>query len=411
MSKAIHFYGEKGLVIAALLDLEQQGKLLEFLRSIEFPYRTPTNIEIQDSSEVKVIVEAGFFQFGKPDALITISQSEDDSAGKRKRYLFIIEAKDETYLESASHFTARDKKFNSRINGEFTLRYRLARALQHYTNGQAALAEPEELACAYGSTSPCHLAKSDNLINIVEPYLIGIPFDCCLFVALTDDEESPWETVRTSHPTKLPYVRNALMQGDPPDPWPSTKNEWEEYKGQFGWIGFNSVETLVGKDGFLDVASHFLKNTRFLRRRGKGGITPGDVPTFKLKNWKACEAATNQLRDRLRCIIKHRIEGTRSDLETHHEGSDTLLDAKGTRVLKLLPPTHPEKFPGDTLYVGIRSPDKLLESRNELSERLKPFSVQGKVFYLIGVNSGKLGDPEWDTVVSDLVSCALGERG
>src|SRR5271157_4898706 len=79
MSKAIHFYGEKGLVIAALLDLEQQGKLLEFLRSIEFPYRTPTNIEIQDSSEVKVIVEAGFFQFGKPDALITISQSEDDS--------------------------------------------------------------------------------------------------------------------------------------------------------------------------------------------------------------------------------------------------------------------------------------------------------------------------------------------
>jgi hypothetical protein len=60
MSGTIHFYGERGLVNATLLDLRTQGKLAAFLRAIEFPFRQHPHLDIADRADITMSVEASF---------------------------------------------------------------------------------------------------------------------------------------------------------------------------------------------------------------------------------------------------------------------------------------------------------------------------------------------------------------
>jgi hypothetical protein len=109
-----------------------------------------------------------------------------------KRLVVFLEAKAGTYRDSAADFTAgRGKGFNSTINGQLTLRFRLAKALAAYEGTADRLVETPAWARAYGEeTIPRFLCKEDNLKQIVQRYIIGGAE--YYFVSLTNDHENVW---------------------------------------------------------------------------------------------------------------------------------------------------------------------------------------------------------------------------
>ena len=192
----IHFYGERGLVNALFLDLQACGGILDFLRKIEFGFRDRANLDLPDGTEVVVIVEADL----RSSARQTLSwwrRLQMGSAG------FLLEAKVGLYRNEAQDHTERASGFNSKINGQFTLRYRLASALRNYREEQSRLVEPQALASAYGE-NPRRLSKAANLQHIVCPHLLDA--SSYFFVALTDDAANVWRAIEAEEPALLPYL-------------------------------------------------------------------------------------------------------------------------------------------------------------------------------------------------------------
>lgn len=274
MPDSLHFYGERGLVDSLFLDLSATGKLVDFLNEIDFPFRDARKLGITRGAEIAVIVEAGFggsrAGFGWPDAVVVVTLPTGS------KLIVFVEAKTGLYFDEAADFTARKKGFNSKINGQLSLRFRLAHALRSYGGG-ARLVEPDDVARAYGEESrPRRLAKMDNIDRIVRKYLVGAANvqNEYLFVALTDDDANVWGTI--SRPELLPFVPKRLGANDdiPDDLWAIDKNAWEEHRCGFGWVSFSHVERLIADEPFFSKAKHFLHAKRAARNRTR---TAGEV--------------------------------------------------------------------------------------------------------------------------------------
>ena len=115
---------------------------------------------------------------------------------------------------AAADFTAQKRQFTSKINGQFSLKYRLVEALSHYTRGSGTLKERQPRR-PYGERRARHLVKADNLLNVVDRYLAGATADQCSFVALTDDTQNPWPVVAARRQTLL-RSSASHWQGVPP---------------------------------------------------------------------------------------------------------------------------------------------------------------------------------------------------
>ena len=120
------------------------------------------------------LVEPSFAQFGDPDIVIVLRARE-------AQWLFFVEAKVVSYKHSARSNAVGMQKtgFNSSINGQLSLRYRLARALSTYSCGQGELVEPVTLHSAAKTdlSDPArrarHLTKKANLTHLVDSQLVG----------------------------------------------------------------------------------------------------------------------------------------------------------------------------------------------------------------------------------------------
>jgi hypothetical protein len=228
----IHFYGERGLVNGLFLDLRDGGGIVDFLRKIEFTFREQTHLDLPDGIEVVVIVEAGFAEFGWPDAILVATTPN------AKKLVFFLEAKAGLYQDEAQDYTNRDAGFNSTINGQFSLRYRLVRALQELSANNCRLVEPQTLADAYGEQNPIRLSKPENMQHIVRSHLVNA--SDYFFVALTDDEVNVWPGLEANNPKRLPFLAECTPKPSVPleAAWSPERNAWPTYRRNFGWIGF-----------------------------------------------------------------------------------------------------------------------------------------------------------------------------
>jgi hypothetical protein len=297
----IHFYGERGLVNGLFLDLRESGRTVEFLRKIEFAYRSERHIDLPGATDIVVIVEAGFAEFGWPDAIL-VARTPDQS-----RMVFFVEAKAGLYRDEAQDYAQRDAGFNSTINGQFTLRYRLANALRTFQGGQTRLVEPTALATAYGEPNPRRLSKPGNLRHIVQPHLLGA--SGYFFVALTDDAANMWQEIETQQPRLLPYLAELAPEGAMASAtaWQVEHNTWPAYRENFGWIGFRDIEPLVAEGRFFRHARQFLD----AKRRNVPIGEPGRGPyrNLRTKPWDSFSDRTIRLRDRLRAVIRESDAG------------------------------------------------------------------------------------------------------
>jgi hypothetical protein len=120
-------------------------------------------LSIPDASRIHVIVEADFgrkYGFGWPDAVVIVETPTEE------KLILFIEAKAGLYQDSALPLAKyKAKGFNSSINGQLSLRYRLAQALKSPQKYGHSLVEPKSLAHAYGEPQPRRLANVMSPIN------------------------------------------------------------------------------------------------------------------------------------------------------------------------------------------------------------------------------------------------------
>jgi len=185
-------YSERGLVNALVGFMRRDSKRLEcFLRCCEWNGSRGENEELFDGDEllkafktgvakVTYIVETSFAHFGDPDLIIVIHTAD-------RRWRFFVEAKVVAYLKNAKSNAQgmRQEGYNSAINGQLSLKYRLARALAVYSESDARLQEPDSLFDAAKRElhdpsqtkdkpkgRPRRLEKEANLKLLVEEHLM-----------------------------------------------------------------------------------------------------------------------------------------------------------------------------------------------------------------------------------------------
>jgi hypothetical protein len=390
----IHFYGERGLVNALFLDLQHCGAILEFVRKIEFAYRDGQRIEVPDGTNVVVIVEADFAQFGSPDAIIVAN------APDQTRLVFFLEAKVGLYRNEAGDFTQREPGFNSTINGQFTLRYRLMSALQDFRPTKARLVEPADLTAAYGESIPRRLAKPENLQHIVRAHLLGASE--YLFVALTDDPADIWQHLESDNPKLLPYIpkRDDWMPLSTGEAWSVDRNGWGEHRNNFGWIGFRDVEGLLCGGSYLPHALQFLRAKRGTTER----IYEGQFREFRNKvNWNKfdSDSPTYRARCRLRSIITETPAVVDGLLKYEPgDGSDSIKDVTGQVVLKVITPQR--VYGGFDVLFGVSVDTRGLTEAFR-TKVLDTIGIKHRGFEIVGIS-----ERTWDTeCVTDLVLDAV----
>jgi hypothetical protein len=365
----IHFYGERGLVNGLFLDLRETRRILDLLRKIQFTHREPPHLDPE--TEVLVIVEAGFAEFGCPDAIL-VARTPD-----QKRLVFFVEAKAGRYEEEAQDYRQRDPGFNSTINGQFSLRYRLAHALRGFGDGQSRLVEPKALATAYGEPNPRRLSKPGNLKHIVRPHLARA--SDYFFVALTDDKTNVWPAIETKKQELLPFLADESAQAT--TAWALERNRWFRYRADFGWIGFCDIGPLVEDGPYFRYARQFLDDKR-------SSVTPAR-PTeagyvIQTKPWEYFSDRTIRLRDRLRLEIKQSTPVREGQLRYAEEkGSDSVIDVRNQRVLKLITPVPP--YDDFDILFGV-SVETAGFTEEWHSKSRGGVCVQNRGFEIIGIN-------------------------
>lgn len=244
---AIRWYGERGIINALVCELDNGRDFREFLRLIQWAGGgQPAWIEQVES--VVCIVEPHFADFGSPDLIMVCKGSANS------RNVVFIEAKAGPY-QNASFTNVIGMEvsgFNSRINGQLSLRFRCSVALQLWDGQVPDIREPIQLLQAYRRTFadggladprevPRHVEKPGVLNLVREALLFGLHGECYHLVAMTSDTQPFWETIPAD-------LRSALM---PRFRTLEGEDAWHEAQERVGWIG------LRGLAGALNLGAPF----------------------------------------------------------------------------------------------------------------------------------------------------------
>ncbi len=253
---AIQWYGERGILNSVVTHiLAQQEPIIQvhhLLNAIEWPDRDKPDW-IESITEATFVVELSAGDFGDPDLMIVCRTKDDLSP-----YCVFIEAKVVPYtwsMKTTAH--AMQLGFNSSINGQLTLKYRFARALQEANNPDTAddVAEPPSLFEAYQNSSlidPAprsrHLVKPrvlqtlERLGLLKTPDQPGVYEERCYYVALTwDSSDHIWFNDDTVASDFLPMFLDE--NGD---------NLWSRMRRRCGWLGYQNMEKAIGLRGSHD---------------------------------------------------------------------------------------------------------------------------------------------------------------
>jgi hypothetical protein len=195
------WYGERGIINALVTDLASRGldPTLQFLRTIRWA-DDGQPAWINEVKRVTFVVEIHLAEFGVPDLMLVCR------SGTSEINVVFVEAKAGPYLESAmpNDPGMLVEGFNSSINGQLSLRYRCACALQQWNGETSVLIEPRALLHLYRRPSrawglhdrakkPRRLEQATVLRILRENEVHNLPADRYHFVAWTWDTTPFWD--------------------------------------------------------------------------------------------------------------------------------------------------------------------------------------------------------------------------
>ena len=233
---SVFWYGERGVVNSLVIAIQAGGvsAVSALLRQVQWADNSQP-AWLTGIASVSMIVEPGCSEFGDPDLILVLT------ANDAQRYVVYFEAKVVTYAASAvpNSKGMEEKKFNSSINGQLSLRYRMSLALAQW-NGTAGLVEPATIYKQYRRSSkeggineklakPRHLLKKSVLKLLREAGIHGVPAKHFHFLAVTSDHELDLST-------SMPREIRPLFLDD------EGKDCWEQISPRVGWLGFSKIE-------------------------------------------------------------------------------------------------------------------------------------------------------------------------
>ena len=231
----VTWYGERGIVNSIVVGLQRADISIakEFLKGIQWA-EGPVQDWIERIQSIEMLVEVGCSNFGSPD-LIMVCKTEEE-----RPYCVFIEAKVIGYEDSAKSIKKgmRNKQFNSSINGQISLKYRMAIALSQWSDQKKNLIEPNDLFEKYKSWNgfnedrkkPRRLNKGGVLKLLGAAGLGALPLKQFRFVALTWDNKAFFEKVNFPQSDKRPPFLDD-----------HGKECWEAIRSQVGWLGFSKL--------------------------------------------------------------------------------------------------------------------------------------------------------------------------
>jgi len=244
----IQWYGERGIVNAIVTHIGRQSTedarlsaIKSFLGAIIWAKGKGPDW-IDSISDFKMVVELGLSQFGDPDLIIICKTKKN---GEDKTYCFFVEAKAVPYRKSKmSNKEGMGKGkygFNSSINGQLSLKYRFAIALNNWDenvceeNNRKSLSEPKEMGSLYkeelkDNIDRRKIAKKKILDNILEPLgLNNLDAENFYFVAWTwdNDEHIFFKDKEVWNSNGFPL----FLKTDP-----------SKMEMRLGWLGYKNLE-------------------------------------------------------------------------------------------------------------------------------------------------------------------------
>ena len=233
---SVLWYGERGVVNSLVIAIHAGGvsAVSDLLRQVQWADKSQP-AWLSDIASVSMIVEPGCSQFGDPDLILVLTTNDS------QRYVVYFEAKVVTYAASAvpNSKGMKEKKFNSAINGQLSLRYRMSLALAQW-NGTANLVEPTTIYNQYLRRSedggineklskPRHLLKRSVLKLLRDAGVHGVPSEHFYFLSVTSDHQLDLSAMMSSD--VLPLFLD--HQGN---------NIWNQIAPRVGWLGFASID-------------------------------------------------------------------------------------------------------------------------------------------------------------------------
>jgi hypothetical protein len=231
-------WGERGLIATFFADLHQLDDMAEVQSFLKMAGLFQEQAESHGTPEkIYSIIEPDFGNkgFGHPDAILGIKYSD--------RYIVVIVEAKRVNFEKACWTSSRrgEDKFNSKLNGQLELDYRLAMAFSKFKKGDSDLTEPEwVLATDYKDNlkgRPRSLQKPNVLKDVVSLFS-GEEFDQYYYLVITTDEANPLDTVDK---TFLPQLFNPHLAGNNL----TFPNCWMEFRKQFGWLNYDKMKQFI----------------------------------------------------------------------------------------------------------------------------------------------------------------------
>jgi len=233
------WYGERGVVNAAVTFLVENNATVDFLKCVRWANGAIPSW-LGKISNVKFVVELGLAEFGNPDLILVC-----ESAGDPRPYCIFLEAKVIPYSASAisNRQGMTQRGYNSACNGQLSLKYRFAKALEVWDGHQDRIVEPAAVYRAYRrppsdgglgdpQSAPRKLQKRQILRQVLAPlHLAGLPLDHFGFLALTWDRDPFYQL-------EVEFLPRFLDEGG--------VDVFQTFSGQVGWVAYHHFEGVPG---------------------------------------------------------------------------------------------------------------------------------------------------------------------
>jgi hypothetical protein len=246
-SLVVKWYGERGIVNALLGHIQRSSSPIEsfrtFVRGIRWADGGDGSGWTNMITNVVILVEVGLADFGNPD--LTMIMVADGQT-----HCLFVEAKIGPYILAMrpNNVGMLEPGFNSGINGQLSLKYRFARALEGSPRDAENVTESPDMLKAYQKRVrdprqlPRRLAKPEIVQHILRPNgLVGLAEEFCHYVALTWDTEARafFRDASVVNRDGLPCFLDAHGE-----------DGYSRMRGRVGWLGYQTLEQalVLGED-------------------------------------------------------------------------------------------------------------------------------------------------------------------
>jgi hypothetical protein len=353
------WYGERGVVNALLTSLTSKNQMRSFLNLIEWADEEKITDDYLDVENSKTIVELGLNDFGDPDIILVTKNEEDE------KKFFFIEAKTGSYNENtASNQYGMVQGYNSKINGQISLKYRFVKALENWDGKTTEITESQRIYEVYTKILDdyCQNPRTLKHKTIIEHILIPNGF------AEANLENSFFIALTSENPEYNPFLDADNIENLPVFLDENSDNLWERLKGHVGLIKLEDVKRLgLGAEfeDILDIMSRTVKERSVcqyprLRTSKLTGFDDEDVDF--------CMKLGEYLVDSMDGVVLQRLAG-----------SFSLLDETGVVMAKII-------LRDDEIWFGVRGE---LDNLREFEDRGN-WCIVNTPFQFVNVLKGRI---------------------